>query len=214
MDESRRAPALDRLAEHGLDENTIVIYSSDQGFYLGDHGWYDKRWMYEESLEMPFVIRWPGVVPAGGTSDALIQNLDYAPTFLEAAGAEIPADMQGRSLIPVLGGETPEDWRDAIYYRYFEFPGPHQVAKHYGIRTDRYKLMHFYQFGEEWELYDLKTDPDELTNLYGKPAHAELTADLKKQLVDLQKFYDEDSDIAEKPDAWKKEMRTPPVSQY
>ncbi|MDB4453953.1 DUF4976 domain-containing protein, partial [bacterium] len=176
---------VDWLAENGLDENTIVIYSSDQGFYLGDHGWYDKRWMYEESLEMPFVIRWPGVVPAGGTSDALIQNLDYAPTFLEAAGAEIPADMQGRSLLPVLGGETPEDWRDAIYYRYFEFPGPHQVAKHYGIRTDRYKLMYFHDI-DQWEFYDLQEDPDELTNVFGAPEHTARIARLATRLGEMK----------------------------
>ncbi|MGB0332799.1 MAG: sulfatase/phosphatase domain-containing protein, partial [Planctomycetota bacterium] len=176
---------VDWLAENGLDENTIVIYSSDQGFYLGDHGWYDKRWMYEESLEMPFIIRWPGVVPAGAASDALIQNLDYAPTFLEAAGAEVPADMQGRSLLPVLGGETPGDWRDAIYYRYFEFPGPHQVAKHYGIRTDRYKLMYFHDL-DQWEFYDLREDPDELTNVFGAPEHTARIARLATRLGEMK----------------------------
>lgn len=201
------------LEELDLDENTIVIYSSDQGFYIGDHGWYDKRWMYEESLKMPLIVHWPGVTKPGSRPGQMVQNLDYAQTFLDIANTEAPKDMQGRSLVPLLKGESP-DWRKSIYYHYYEFPSVHMVPRHYGIRTDRYKLMHFYQFGEEWELYDLKTDPDELTNLYGKPAHAELTADLKKQLVDLQKFYDEDSDIAEKPDAWKKEMRTPPVSQY
>ena len=176
---------VDWLAANGLDENTIVIYSSDQGFYLGDHGWYDKRWMYEESLEMPFIIRWPGVVPAGGASDALIQNLDYAPTFLEAAGAEVPADMQGRSLLPVLGGDTPDDWRDAIYYRYFEFPGPHQVAKHYGIRTDRYKLMYFHDL-DQWEFYDLQEDPDELTNVFGAPEHTARIARLATRLGEMK----------------------------
>ncbi|MDG2123012.1 MAG: DUF4976 domain-containing protein, partial [Verrucomicrobiales bacterium] len=174
---------------------------------------YDKRWMYEESLKMPLIVHWPGVTKPGSRPGQMVQNLDYAQTFLDIANTEAPKDMQGRSLVPLLKGESP-DWRKSIYYHYYEFPSVHMVPRHYGIRTDRYKLMHFYQFGEEWELYDLKTDPDELTNLYGKPAHAELTADLKKQLVDLQKFYDEDSDIAEKPDAWKKEMRTPPVSQY
>ncbi|MCB1133709.1 MAG: sulfatase [Verrucomicrobiae bacterium] len=195
------------LDELGLGENTIVIYSSDQGFYVGDHGWYDKRWMYEESLKMPLIVKWPGVTAPGARSELMVQNLDYAQTFLDIAGAEIPADMQGRSLTPILRGETPAEWRKSIYYHYYEYPSVHMVPRHYGIRTQRYKLMHFYQFGDEWELYDLEKDPGELTNLYAQPGTENLTADLKKQLEDLRAFYQDDSDVSEKPDAWKKEMR-------
>ena len=196
------------LRQLKLDDNTVVIYSSDQGFYIGDHGWYDKRWMYDESLKMPFIASWPGVTKPGSVNKQhLIQNLDYAETFLAIAGAPIPSDMQGLSLVPLLKGESPQDWRKSIYYHYYEYPSVHMVPRHYGIRTDRYKLMHFYQFGNEWELYDLKTDPDELTNLYGKPGQAELTARLKKQLVALQKHYEDDSDISEKPESWQKQVR-------
>ena len=155
------------LKELNLADNTVVIYSSDQGFYIGDHGWYDKRWMYEESLKMPFIVHWPGVVKPGSRDTHLVQNLDYAETFLEIAGAEVPADMQGVSLVPLLKGTPPKKWRKGIYYHYYEYPSVHMIPRHYGIRTKRYKLMHFYQFGDEWELYDLKKDPDELTNIYG-----------------------------------------------
>jgi len=187
-----------------------VIYSSDQGFYVGDHGWYDKRWMYEESLKMPFIIKWPGVTAEGSRSRALIQNLDYAETFLEMAGAPIPGDMQGKSLVPLLQGRTPANWRRSIYYHYYEYPSVHMVPRHYGIRTERYKLIHFYQFGEEWELYDLETDPDELTNLYGRTPYSDLSFDLKNQLVALQQHYEDDSDIREMPDEWKRRMRNQP----
>ncbi len=195
------------LKELGLDKNTVVIYSSDQGFYIGDHGWYDKRWMYEESLKMPFIVQWPGVTAPGSRNTHLIQNLDYAETFLELAGAPIPDDMQGRSLVPLLQGKSPANWRRSIYYHYYEYPSYHMVPRHYGIRTGRHKLMHFYQFGDEWELYDLQTDPDELHNLYGQPEQARLTAQLKQQLVTLQQYYEDDSDISEKPDSWKAQMR-------
>ena len=137
----------------------------------------------------------------------MVQNLDYAETFLEMAGVDIPKDMQGASLVPLLKGEEPADWRKSIYYHYYEYPSVHMVPRHYGIRTERYKLMHFYQFGNEWELYDLKEDPDELQNLYGKPEHAAITEDLKRQLEALRKKYADDSDVAEKPDSWKKQMR-------
>ncbi|MCS1410736.1 MAG: Arylsulfatase [Verrucomicrobia subdivision 3 bacterium] len=197
----------DTLNELGLAENTIVIYSSDQGFYIGDHGWYDKRWMYEESLKMPFIIKWPGVTQAGSRNTHLIQNLDYAETFIEMAGAQIPSDRQGLSLVPLLQGRSPANWRRSIYYHYYEYPSYHMVPRHYGIRTERYKLMHFYQFGDEWELYDLETDPDELTNLYGRTAYANLTENLKQQLVALQQYYEDDSDISEKPDSWKMQVR-------
>ena len=197
----------DTLKELGLAENTVVIYSSDQGFYIGDHGWYDKRWMYEESLMMPFIIKWPGVTKPGSRNKKLIQNLDYAETFLEMAGAPVPGDMQGRSLVPLLKGQNPDDWRKSIYYHYYEYPSVHMVPRHYGIRTQRYKLMHFYQFGEEWELYDLKNDPDELTNLYDKSEHAQLLNRMKKRLAKLQQHYEDDSNISEKPDSWKAQMR-------
>ncbi|MEC9081785.1 MAG: sulfatase/phosphatase domain-containing protein, partial [Verrucomicrobiota bacterium] len=191
----------------GLAENTVVIYSSDQGFYIGDHGWYDKRWMYEESLMMPFIVKWPGVTKPGSRNKKLIQNLDYAETFLDMAEAPIPVDMQGRSLVPLLKGQTPDDWRKSIYYHYYEYPSVHMVPRHYGIRTQRYKLMHFYQFGDEWELYDLKSDPDELSNLYGKSEHSQLQNRMKKRLAKLQQHYEDNSDISEKPDNWKAQMR-------
>ncbi len=195
------------LKELGIEDNTIVIYSSDQGFYIGDHGWYDKRWMYEESLKMPFIVKWPGVVTAGSRSRQMIQNLDYAETFLNIAGASIPADMQGRSLLPILKNGKAESWRKSIYYHYYEFPSVHMIPRHYGIRTARYKLMHFYQFGNEWEMYDLKEDPDELTNIYGKAGKEKLQTDLKRQLVAIRKRYQDNSDVSEKPATWKKQMR-------
>lgn len=195
------------LEELGIAENTIVIYSSDQGFYIGDHGWYDKRWMYEESLKMPLIVSWPGVTKPGSRNTNLVQNLDYAETFLDAAGAPIPDDMQGRSLVPLLKGQEVADWRDSIYYHYYEYPSVHMVPRHNGVRTDRYKLMHFYQFGEEWEFYDLEKDPDEKTNLYNNPEYAEQVAMMKEELKGLIEYYDDDSDMAEKPEAWQKEVR-------
>lgn len=190
------------LESMGLDDNTIVIYSSDQGFYIGDHGWYDKRWMYEESLKMPLIVSWPGVTEPGSVSEELVQNLDYAQTFLDIAGAELPGDMQGRSLKPLLEGKSPE-WRDSIYYHYYEYPSVHMVPRHYGVRTERYKLMHFYNF-EEWEFYDLEKDPDELTNLYGDPDYAGEIAEVKKELERLREFYDDDSDVSPKPE-WREQ---------
>ena len=197
------------LEELGVDDNTVVIYSSDQGFYIGDHGWYDKRWMYEESLKMPLVVSWPGVTEPGSRNHDLVQNLDYAETFLDMAKADIPGDMQGLSLVPLLKGETPDDWRDGIYYHYYEYPSVHMVPRHYGIRTDRYKLMHFYQFGDEWEFYDLEADPDELMNQYKNPYYADEVAEMKQKLEELRKKYDDDSDVSEMPDDWKKEVRQP-----
>lgn len=180
---------IDLLDTLGLTDNTIVIYSSDQGFYLGDHGWYDKRWMYDESMVMPLIVRWPGVTPPGSRCEALVQNLDYAPTLLAAAGVEVPEAMQGRSLAPLLGGETPRDWRDALYYHYFEGPPAiHRVAAHYGVRTYRHKLIRFYDT-DEWELYDLQQDPEELTNLYGQPGTKAVASQLKGRLVALRQQY-------------------------
>ena len=192
------------LSQLGLDKNTIVIYSSDQGFYIGDHGWYDKRWMYDESLKMPFIVKWPGVTKPGSRNTDLIQNLDYAETFLEVAGASIPEDMQGASLVPLLKGQTPKDWRKEIYYHYYEYPSVHMVPRHNGIRSKRYKLMHFYQFENEWELYDLKSDPDELKNLYGDPKFAKIRNRMKARLEHLVDHYEDDSDTSVKPELIKK----------
>lgn len=199
---------MNTLDELELTENTIVIYCSDQGFYVGDHGWYDKRWMYEESLKMPLIVKWPNVVFPGSRKTEMVQNIDYAPTFLDIAGAEIPADMQGVSLLPLLRGDRIADgsWRDSIYYHYYEYPSVHMVPRHYGIRTDRYKLMHFYHF-DEWEFYDLQTDPDELTNLYNDPTHAELIAEMKQKLADLQSHYEDDSNIQVMPEQWQQDVR-------
>ena len=194
------------LADEGLADNTVFVYSSDQGFYIGDHGWYDKRWMYEESLKMPLIISWPGVTKPGSRNTDLVQNLDYAETFLEMAGAKIPDDMQGASLVPLLKGEKPGDWRKSIYYHYYEYPSFHQVPRHNGIRTDRYKLINFYEFGE-CEFYDLKTDPDELTNLYGNPEKKKLIEDIRQQLLALQKHYRDDTVTPTKPKEWQTKMR-------
>ena len=182
---------LDYLDESGLSRNTIVIYSSDQGFYLGEHGWYDKRWMFEESLKMPFVIRWPGVIDPGTKSNALIQNIDYGPTFLDVAGVEVPAEMQGRSLVPLLenDGIPTTDWRDAIYYAYYENAAVHAVPIHDGVRTDRYKLM-FFPRGRQYQLFDLQTDPQEMKSVHEDPAYAAILAGLQKRHGDLRKFYD------------------------
>jgi arylsulfatase A-like enzyme len=194
------------LDEAGLAENTVVVYASDQGFYLGDHGWYDKRWMYEESLRMPLIVRWPGVTARGAVDTHLVQNLDYAETFLEIAGAPIPADMQGRSLVPLLRGEAPADWRDAIYYHYYEFPSVHMVARHEGVRTERHKLIRFYQFGE-WELYDLAEDPDELRNVYGDPRYRDVATELAVRLGELRARYGDDSDVRAMPEEWRARFR-------
>jgi arylsulfatase A-like enzyme len=175
------------LDENGLSRNTIVIYNSDQGFFLGDHGWFDKRWMYEESLRAPLIVRWPGVVRPGSGNTDIVQNLDFAQTFLHAAGVTAPAEMQGRSLVPLLRGETPADWRDAIYYQYYEHGG-HGVPRHYGIRTERYKLIH-YPTNDEWELFDLVQDPDELRSIHDEPAQAGRVRDLKARLAQLREQY-------------------------
>lgn len=199
------------LEELGLSENTIVIYSSDQGFYIGDHGWYDKRWMYEESLKMPLIVKWPGVTKPGSVNEDLVQNLDYAETFLELAGAEIPDDMQGASLVPLLKGERPADWRNSIYYHYYEYPSVHMVPRHYGVRNHRYKLIRFYQF-DEWEFYDLAKDPDELTNQYDNPAYADEVARMKAELERLREHYEDDSDVSVKPEEWQQQFRQPQVA--
>jgi arylsulfatase A-like enzyme len=195
------------LEDAGLSQNTVVVYSSDQGFYLGDHGWYDKRWMYEESLKMPLIIHWPGETKPGSKNTDLVQNLDYAETFLEMAGAPIPEDMQGRSLVPLLKGEK-TDWRDAIYYHYFEYPSVHMVARHNGVRSERFKLIQFYQFGE-WEFYDLKIDPQELANQYENPKYASDIAQMKARLKQLTQQYGDETDTSEMPAEWKQKFRQP-----
>jgi len=179
---------LEALDRAGLASNTVVVYSSDQGFFLGDHGWFDKRWMYEESLRTPLIVRWPGVARAGTSNHDLVMNLDLAETFLDLAGAPIPASMQGRSIVPLLQGRTPADWRDAIYYQYFEYPGWHAVRRQYGIRTARYKLIHYYEVGE-WELFDLEKDPEELRSLYADESHREIRRGLESKLAALRKQY-------------------------
>jgi len=197
---------METLSELGLDDNTVVIYSSDQGFYIGDHGWYDKRWMYEESLKMPLIVKWPGVTKPDTISEQMVQNLDYAPTFLSMAGAKVPDDMQGASIVPLLKGGQPDDWRKSIYYHYYEYPSVHMVPRQYGIRTERFKLIHFYQF-DEWEMYDLQADPDELTNLYEDPTQQDRIKQLKQQLEALRDHYQDDSDVSVKPKEWQDKVR-------
>ena len=177
---------LDYLDEAGLADDTIVVYSSDQGFYLGEHGWFDKRWMYAESLRTPLLVRWPGVVEPGSRSDRLVSNLDFAETFLDVAGLPVPEAMQGRSLVPLLEGEEPGDWRSSFYYHYYEFPGAHSVRRHYGVRTDRYKLIDFYNLGER-EMYDLDRDPSELRSCYDDPQYAEVRQSLEAELAGLRR---------------------------
>jgi len=188
---------LDYLDETGLAENTIVIYTADQGFYLGDHGWYDKRFMYEESLRMPFLIRYPEKISAGQKLDELTLNIDFGPTLLDMAGLAVPGEMQGTSFAPLLWGEGPAEWRDAVYYHYYEYPKWHQVQPHYGIRTDRYKLIHFYYDVDVWELYDLQEDPHEMNNIYHQPEYAGLIRELKEKLKQLQMEFGDDISLEE-----------------
>ena len=176
------------LDETGLAENTVVIYSSDQGFYLGEHGWFDKRWMYRESLRTPLLVRWPGVVQPGSANSDLVSNLDYAQTFLEIAGVEAPPDMQGLSLVPLLKGETPRNWRQSFYYHYYESQVAHGVPAHEGVRTNRHKLIRFYE-SDEWELYDLDRNPEETQSVYGQPAMKRVTDELMAELRRLRKMY-------------------------
>lgn len=181
------------LERENLLDNTVVLYAGDQGFFLGENGWFDKRWIYEESMRMPLIVHWPEGIEAGAVSEQLVQNLDIAPTMLDLAGAEIPDRMQGRSLVPLLRGETPDDWREAVYYHYFEGPPRvHRVAQHYGLRTDRYTLAHF-PAHDEWELFDLDEDPEQLTSVYDDPDYADVQARLKEQLAALQAQFGDDS---------------------
>ncbi len=189
---------LDYLDQAGLKENTIVIYTSDQGFFLGDHDWFDKRFMYEESLRMPFLIRYPGKIKPHTTNAEMILNVDFAPTFLEYAGLPIPSEIQGRSFVSLLDGKQPKDWRKTMYYRYYHYPGDHQVQQHYGVRTDRYKLIYFHRINQ-WELYDLQKDPDELNNVYAEPAYAGTVKKLKAELERLRKELNDHDQYVEGP---------------
>lgn len=183
---------LDYLDEHDLAKNTMVIYTSDQGFFLGEHGWFDKRFMYEESFRTPLLIRYPEKITPKSINSDLVQNIDFAPTIIDLAGVTIPKEMQGKSLLPLFYKNN-ENWRDALYYHYYEFPGIHMVKRHYGIRTKRYKLIRFYYDIEAWELYDLEKDPQELNNLYGNSAYKEVQSKLHKKLEQLRINY-KDSD--------------------
>ncbi|VGO19179.1 sulfatase family protein [Pontiella sulfatireligans] len=184
---------LQSLEEQGLADNTIVMYSSDQGFYMGEHGWFDKRFMYEESFRTPLIARWPGKIKPGSVNDDLVQNIDFAETFLDLAGAPIPADMQGKSIVPLLEGQTPRDWRESLYYHYYEYPGAHSVRRHEGVFDSRWKLIRFYGVDvpgeEEWELFDLQNDPTEMKNVYGNPENEAKIQALKKELSRLKKQY-------------------------
>lgn len=189
------------LKRENLLDNTVVIYAGDQGFFLGENGWFDKRWIYEESMRMPLIVHWPEGIDPGSVNSQLVQNLDLAPTILDLAGAQVPDRMQGRSLMPLLDGETPSDWRDAVYYHYYEGPPRvHKVAEHYGLRTERYTMAHFYEKGD-WELFDLEKDPEQLRSVYEDPEYAEVRERLENKVRELQKKYGVDvSKYAASPD--------------
>ena len=187
---------LDYLDQTGLATNTIVIYTSDQGFFLGDHNWFDKRFMYEESIRMPFLVRYPPAIKAGTVNDSMILNVDFAPTFLEFAGLPLPAALQGRSIKSILSGKTPDDWRKSWYYRYYHYPADHRVQPHYGVRTERYKLIYYNRINQ-WELFDLKNDPQELKNIYSAPQSEEVVAELKSEMNRLRKDVDDRDQLAD-----------------
>ena len=182
---------LDYLDKSGLAKNTIVMYASDQGFYLGEHGWFDKRFIYEESMRTPLLLRYPGLVNPGTKIDQMVLNIDWAPTLLDMASAKIPSDMQGKSFLPLLNASRSAGvpWRKAVYYHYYEFPQPHHVYPHFGIRTQRYKLVYFYGGADSWELFDLQKDAHEMTNAYGLPGTEKITASLKAELKQLMQEY-------------------------
>ena len=182
--------------KNGLAKNTVIIYTSDQGFFLGDHGLFDKRFMYEESLRMPFLVRWPAGIKPGTKSDAISLNVDFAPTFLDLAGLPPSPEMQGRSLLPLLRGRAPADWRRSMYYRYYHDPGDHNTRAHLGVRTRTHKLIHFWK-KDQWELFDLVNDPFELHNLYGEPGQDALTASLKSELARVKREARDDDQLAD-----------------
>lgn len=187
---------LNYLDEKDLSENTLVVYTSDQGFYLGEHGWFDKRFMYNESFKTPLLIKWPNVITPNTTEEEMVQNLDFAQTFLEVAGVNPPSDMQGESLVPLLKGEK-EAWdRDAVYYHYYEYPGEHAVKRHYGISTKEFKLIHFYHDVDEWELYDRLNDPNEIRNVYEEPEYAETVEAMKEKLEEVRKKYKDSDELS------------------
>jgi arylsulfatase A-like enzyme len=188
---------LDFLDAEDLAKDTVVVYTSDQGFFLGDHNWYDKRFMYEESLKMPFLVRYPGVAKPATSCDRIILNVDFAPTFLDLAGEKVPADMQGRSFAPLLRGEPPADWRTSMYYRYYHYPGHHKVQMHYGLRTEGFKLIHFHLL-DQWELYDLVKDPEERRNVYKEAAYQEMIPKLKEELYRLKKELKDEDQFVDK----------------
>lgn len=178
---------LDYLDEQGLARDTVVVYTSDQGFFLGDHGWYDKRFFYEESLRMPFVCRYPAEIAPGSRDGRLVLNVDFPLLFLDYAGQGAPSRMQGRSFRKILRGESPREWREDMYYRYYDFPGDCETYAHFGVRTPRYKLIYYYDPGPgEWELFDLEADPREVRNVYGEPGYANITRDMKARLTRLR----------------------------
>lgn len=190
---------LDWLEASG-ETNTIVVYTSDQGFYLGEHGWFDKRFMYEESLRTPLVMQYPGHIPPVSRVEVAVQNVDYAPTFLDFAGLAAPSSIQGRSLRDVVDGQPPDDWREDIYYHYYEYPGFHAVRAHYGIKSGRYKLMRFYGDINQWEFYDLQSDPGEMKNRIDDPSVQPIVAELKSRLVRLRRAYrDSDGPLVDQP---------------
>ncbi|MCU0339487.1 MAG: sulfatase [Spirosomaceae bacterium] len=187
---------LDFLKQNNLEENTIVVYTSDQGFYLGEHGWFDKRFIFDESFKTPLLVKWPGVIKAGSKNAQMVQNLDFAQTFLEAAGVKAPADMQGESLVPIFKGKG-KNFRDAAYYHYYEYPSVHMVKRHYGIVTEKYKLVHFYHDIDEWELYDRTNDQNEMKNVYHDPQYAQVRTMLHQKLAALRIKY-KDSEALDK----------------
>jgi arylsulfatase A-like enzyme len=200
---------LDWLDSSGLRENTVVIYTSDQGFFLGEHGLFDKRFMYEESLRMPFVARWPGMIKPGSVSNAIGINCDFAPTFLDLAGQPVPSDMQGRSYLPIWKGHKPADWRHAMYYRYYHDPGDHNTRAHYGIRTETHKLIYFWK-KDQWECYDLVKDPQEMHNIYNDARAQKIVSALKQQLLALKKEVRDDDQFADKQPEESSYVQAPP----
>ncbi len=188
---------LEALEQEGIAQNTVVICSSDQGFFLGEHGWFDKRWIFEESLRSPLMVRWPGVIKPASVNGNIVSLLDFAETFLDLAGTKVPADMQGRSMVPLFRGEVPADWRKSLYYHYYEFPAPHHVRPHYGVITDRYKLIHYYKPDvNDWELLDRQADPLEVKNFYQAPEYAQTVKDLH---VELNRLREEVRETGEPP---------------
>ena len=185
------------LDDNNLTENTVIVLTSDQGFYLGEHGFFDKRFIYEESLRMPFMVRYPKMIKPESVNNDIITNIDFAPTLLELANIDTTQKMQGESFVPILEGDTPNDWKQAMYYHYYEFPFWHHVQPHYGIRTQKYTLAHFYYNIDVWELYDLEKDPQQMNNVINDPQYASVVSELKEQLKDLMKDSKNDKSLEE-----------------